>query len=52
MLNYVYDVHTSAGVVDGKGIRSPGARITGGCEILDVGIKFSTSERAVQALNH
>lgn len=52
VLNYVYDVHTSAGVVDGKGISSPGARITGGCEMLDVGIKFSTSERAVQALNH
>ena len=48
----MYDVHTSAGGVDGKGIRSPGARITGGCEMLDVGIKSSTSERAVHALNH
>lgn len=29
-----------------------GARITGGCEMLDVGIKLRTSERAVPALNH
>lgn len=51
-LNYVYDVHTSAGVVDVKGIRSLGARITGGHEVFNMGAKLMTSERAVHALNY